>query len=153
MAEEFILETRIDLDDEQARKKAQKFKDDYKEIKLKAEVTLGDSSKKFDNLKNRISTIKKQFQDAFKINPKTLSDIEKITADLTKLAQNLDNLKKQINDVKTSEQSLTDSAKKGQSSLISKYKTVQNAIDKINNKMRNGMSAESFKKAQAEVEA
>lgn len=153
MAEEFILETRIDLDDEQARKKAQKFKDDYKEIKLKAEVTLGDSSKKFDSLKNRITTIKKQFQEAFKISPKTLSDIEKITADLTKLAQNLDNLKKQINDVKTAEQSMTDSSKKGQSSLISKYKTVQNAIDKINNKMRNGMSSESFKKAQAEVEA
>ena len=110
MAEEFILETRLDLDDEQARKKAQKFKDDYKKIELKATVTLGDSAKKFDSLKNRIKTIKSEFKTAFKIDQKTLSDIEKITADLTKLAQNLDNLKKQIQEVKSAEQSLSDGA-------------------------------------------
>lgn len=151
MAEEFILETRIDLDDDDARKKAQKFQDDYKKIELKATVLLGDSSKKFDSLKARIKTIKKEFQEAFKVDQKTLSDIEKITAELTKLAQNLTNLKSQINQVKNADNSLNNS--KGESTLVAKYKIVQDAIDKINNKMRTGMSADSFKKAQSDIVA
>ena len=145
--EEFVLETSIDLDDETARKKAKKFKDDYKDIKIKAEVQLGDSSKKFDALKNRITTVKNLFQDAFKIKQSTLSDIEKITSELTKLAQNLDNLKKQIKEVKEIEESTTKSSVANQTKVLTKYKTVQSAIDKITNKMKTGMDGDSFKNA------
>ena len=149
---EFVLETKIELDDENARKTAEKFKKDYKEIKIKAEVQLGESSKKFDSLKNRITTIKNMFQEAFTIKPSTLSNIEKITADLTKLAQNLENLKSQIKEVKVAEESTRKSSGKSQTDLITKYKAVASEIDKLKNKMKSGMDGESFKNAKASIE-
>lgn len=149
MSEEFILTTKLELDDKTAKEQLEKLQESAKKEPLKLKVDVEDFETKLKTVSDLLDKLEKQMKDGIKFDKSVISDFESLAKNLKTISDSLENVKSKMKNLDSD--SGTKKVASNQTELISKYKSLASALDSIQKKMKSGMSADSFQKAAEEA--
>lgn len=96
MSEEFILTTKLELDDKTAKEQLGKLQESAKKEPLKLKVDVEDFETKLKTVSDLLDKLEKQMKDGIKFDKSVISDFESLAKNLKTISDSLENVKSKM---------------------------------------------------------